>query len=285
MGLFSKKLEHDPDASPPEWSAAPEPIHAFGKYDDAPDDEYQAGEDFCARYPVSPPTLLSSHVVERIHSHGPKAWGMETPSTWRFKGAVTRTEHGTTMIETKKNCPSTCVLSDLPILAGLYDVPGDMEGVYFEVTIKTMHDTVAVGTACQPYPDFRLPGWNRLSAGFHLDDLRKFFEDPDGGRDYVGEGSDVKGIKEGDVVGCGYEFGRGVVFFTYNGRRLPDAFVGVYVPRTKWDVYAAVGVSDECEVQVNFGGEEFRWKEGNSGRWRVDRHVGSGRDEVPPVYS
>jgi hypothetical protein len=25
----------------------------------------------------------------------------------------------------------------------------------------------------------------RLSAGFHLDDLRKFFEDPDRGRDYV----------------------------------------------------------------------------------------------------
>lgn len=30
--------------------------------------------------------------------------------------------------------------------------------------------------ACKPYPLFRLPGWNRLSAALHLDDRRKFYE-------------------------------------------------------------------------------------------------------------
>ena len=34
-----------------------------------------------------------------------------------------------------------------------------------------------LGTICKPYPDYRLPGWNRLSAGLHLDDMQKFYED------------------------------------------------------------------------------------------------------------
>ena len=101
--------------------------------------------------------------------------------------------------------------------------------------------------------------------------MRKFFEDPDGGRDYS---SALTRVSPGDTFGCGYDFTRNSVFFTYNGMRLPDAFVGVYVPRTKYDVYAAIGVEGSCEVDVNFGGELFRWKEANEWAWRVEGHVG-----------
>ena len=41
-------------------------------------------------------------------------------------------------------------------------------------------------------------------------------------------------VSPGDVVGCGYEFGTGALFFTsftHNRRRLPNAFVGVYMLR------------------------------------------------------
>ena len=86
-----------------------------------------------------------------------------------------------------------------------------------------MNLIVTQGLACKPYPEYRLPGWNRLSVGLHLDDLHKFYEDPNGGRPYTGFPSDVT-IKEGDTVGCGYEFDTGSVFFTYNGIRLPNAF-------------------------------------------------------------
>jgi hypothetical protein len=137
----------------------------------------------------------------------------------------------------------------------------------------------------------------------HLDDLRKFFEDPDGGRDYTidatpgaglgaGGGTRLSRISPGDVVGCGYEFGTGgALFFTHNGRRLPDAFVGIYMPRVDHDVYAAIGFEGSNEVEVNFGSSDFLWKEGNDGAWRVDGHVGHmvgsgpGQDERLPSYS
>lgn len=128
-----------------------------------------------------------------------------------------------------------------------------------------------LGTACRPYPVWRLPGWNRMSAGFHLDDFRKFFEDPDGGRDYTDA---INRINPGDTIGCAYEFQTGTIFYTYNGLRLPPAFTGIYLPRHTQDVFAAIGVEGYCDFQVNFGGESFRWKEGNEWSWRVEGHVG-----------
>lgn len=200
---------------------------------------------------------------------GAKAWEMQVPTAPRFKGTISRTEYGTTSIRAQRECRETTLLSNLPIMGGLYDVPPEMEGVYFEITVNKMEGVVAIGTACRPYPEFRFPGWNRQSAGLHLDDMRKFFEDPDGGRDYIAEGK----LKPGDVIGCGYGFGRAVIFFTYNGERLPDAFTGVHLPRTAWDVYAAIGVCGECEVEVNFGCRGFAWKMPVE-RWAVERHLG-----------
>lgn len=155
------------------------------------------------------------------------------------------------------------------------------------VTCARLRLTSDIGTACKPYPEWRFPGWNRLSAGLHLDDMRKFFEDPNGGRDYTPELTEVS---EDDIIGCGYDFTRCSIFYTYNGRRLPDAFTGVYVPRTNLDVYAAIGVEGKCKFEVNFGGELFKWKEGNEWSWRVEGHVGrlsggpSGENDELPTY-
>lgn len=95
----------------------------------------------------------------------------------------------------------------------------------------------------------------------------------------------------GDTVGCGCAFAGGALFFTHNGVRLPDAFAGVYVPRQRYDVYAALGVEGANELEVNFGAELFRWKEGNEWAWRVEGHVGrlgggsGGGDEELPSYA
>jgi len=134
-----------------------------------------------------------------------------------------------------------------------------------------MDGTVAIGTASKPYPEYRFPGWNRLSAGLHLDDMRKFFEDPDGGQDFT---SGIRQLTPGDVVGCGYEFQHGEIFFTYNGSRFPAAFKGVYFPKEKQDVYAAIGVGGHVKLDVNFGAEPFIWKAGNTDEWRMARHIG-----------
>ena len=98
-------------------------------------------------------------------------------------------------------------------------------------------------------------------------------------------------VKPGDIVGVVYEWAHGVLFFTLNGARLPDAFIGVYLPRDAHDVYAAIGLAGPgaCALEVNFGaGPDFEWKEGNE--WKVQAHVGmmpggSGADDELPSYS
>jgi Ran-binding protein 9/10 len=108
--------------------------------------------------------------------------------------------------------------------------------------------------------------------------MRKFFEDPNGGRDYTGTHGYLQSLRAGDTFGFGYEFATGNIFFTRNGGRLPNAFIGKYLPtrhgETGYDVHAAIGVSGRTEVRVNFGVEPFVWKEANMPQWRVECHVG-----------
>jgi len=253
-----------------------------------------------------PPRLLPSDAVDRINTEGCKAWGIQLPTTPRFAGYVQSGNKGgpaVIKVQTMPQCKDVCLLSDLPMMAGLYDVQGKF-GVYYEILIHRMDGIIAigmpvhlctihrltfvVGTSCLPYPAWRLPGWNRLSAGLHLDDFRKFFEDPEGGRDYTDAFSR---ISPGDAVGCGYEFLTGTLFYTYNGVRLPPAFTGIYLPRQNYDVFAAIGVEGRCDFDVNFGGEFFRWQEGNEWAWRVEGHVGrlsggpGGYEDELPSYN
>ncbi|GLB34129.1 putative SPRY domain contaitning protein [Lyophyllum shimeji] len=288
-----------PSEAPPEWAPAPETSHQWGLRNEASSDDYRSAEEFCASHPVEPPRLLPSDVVDHINNVGCRAWAIEQPRTPRFKGKVrnqgdTKGRAAVVHVQTRPECQDTCLLSTLPLLAGLYDIHGK-QGVYYEVEIVQMDvdagGFVAVGTACRPYPDWRLPGWNRQSAGLHLDDMRKFFEDPDGGRDYLTDSFESISVRAGDTIGCGYEFSTGSLFFTYNGLRLPNAFKGVYLPRAAQDVYAAVGVSGGVEIKINFGGDVFRWKEGNEWAWRVEGHVGrlgggrAGEGDELPTYS
>lgn len=101
--------------------------------------------------------------------------------------------------------------------------------------------------------------------------MRKFFEDPDGGQDFF---DGIKKLQPGDIIGCGYEFQNGDIFFTYNGTRFPAAFKGVYFPREKQDIHAAIGVGGASHFEVNFGREPFAWKAGNTEEWRFARHIG-----------
>ncbi|KAH7915442.1 hypothetical protein BJ138DRAFT_1141744 [Hygrophoropsis aurantiaca] len=285
MSWFKRKnISESPP--PPGWAPAPEPSRIHGLFHEATEDEYEQAEAFIAKHPVEPPKFLPSHVVEQIATNGCKVWNIINPPTSRFSGSIQDRDKGGIKIATSASCKDVCLMSDLPIMAGLYDIKGKF-GVYYEVTIDRMDGIIAIGTACRPYPSWRLPGWNRLSAGLHLDDFHKFFEDPCGGREYI---QDLK-ISSKDTIGCGYVFSTGTIFFTYNGTRLPPAFTGVYLPRTTHDVYAAIGVEGINEFSVNFGNDVFKWAEGNEWSWKVEGHVGclSGSserdDEGLPAYS
>ncbi|KAF9816368.1 hypothetical protein IEO21_04121 [Rhodonia placenta] len=259
-----------PSRPPPAWEPAPEPSHPEPLYNDATIDSFERANTFCRENPVNMPMQLLPADLERISSEDCGAWRLEPPLGKSFCGDIyndyKRSTGRVVRLATYNGCEDTCVMSDLPLMAGLYDIRGKV-GFYYEVTVRKMNGVIAIGTACKPHPEWRFPGWDRLSAGLHLDDLRKYFEDSLGGRDYT---SDLTRIQPGDVIGCGYYFATGALFFTYNGQRLPDAFTGIYLPRTANDVYAAIGVEGENEFEVNFGSDCFKWVEGGEWQWKVE---------------
>jgi hypothetical protein len=310
--LFNRKKAHQisPESLvPPSWTPAPEIPHQRGLLSNASAKEWEEAKIFCRTFPPEPARFLSPAVLDKINAEGCGAWSLETPNSSRFKGRIVRAaQDGSALVHvvTLPGCKDTSLLSDLPIVAGLYGNQGKM-GIYYEIKILRMNGIIAVGEhqmfltqillrdvnvisgcASRPYPNWRLPGWERLSLGLHLDDFRKFFEDPFGGRDYD---SRLNRINPGDTIGFGYQFSTTTAFFTWNGIRLHDAFAGIFLPHEAHDVYAAVGVEGENEFEVNFGVELFRWKEGNEKAWKIDGHIGysastSGQtDEELPPYS
>lgn len=154
MGLFRRIFAHDEEQTvnqdsdaPPEWAPAVERSRTFGLYNEAPEEEYKAAEEFCRNNPPWAPRFLPSAVVEHIQEEGCKAWELETPQLRRFKGKVVNgssRKQKVCEVWTEKDCGDSCIMSNLPIMGGLYDVHGK-EGVYFEVTIKKMDGIIAIG--------------------------------------------------------------------------------------------------------------------------------------------
>jgi hypothetical protein len=93
--------------------------------------------------------MIPSDAVDRINAIGCKAWGIEVPTSPRFVGSVqnlndSKGGSGVVRIQTGAACKDVCLLSDLPILAGLYDTQGKT-GVYYEIYIHRMEGIIAIG--------------------------------------------------------------------------------------------------------------------------------------------
>ena len=145
--LFDKARArgYHPDASPPHRTLAAERTNIHGKHSNATFDDYKEAELFCARHPVEPPKHLPSDMVERLSQEGCKPWRMRPPSSPRFRGYVeSGIDRGMTKVVTDEECMCVCLFSDLPIVAGLYDIKGK-RGVYYEVVIGKMDGIIAIG--------------------------------------------------------------------------------------------------------------------------------------------
>lgn len=148
--LSSKgKKSHQSDASPPRWTPADEESHGRGRYAEATYDEYQEAELFCSRHNVERAKLLPSNMVLRLSQEGCKPWRMTPPTSPRFKGIVeygTENESlmGVTKVVTGNRCKDVCIFSNLPIMAGLYDINGK-RGIYYEVVVRKMGGIIAIG--------------------------------------------------------------------------------------------------------------------------------------------
>lgn len=171
MPWFKQKIAQfrhsgDPQLSadaPPAWTPTVGESLQDGLLSDAPEAEFEDAEKFCRAHPAQPPTLLASTDVEAIKQEGCSAWEIAQPSRElthpshgsRFQGqvevlhsqlAVTKV----TRVITTKNCGDVCLMSNWPIIAGLYDI-GDKTGVYYEVTVVKMKGTIAVGKLAELY--------------------------------------------------------------------------------------------------------------------------------------
>ncbi|KAJ3351145.1 hypothetical protein HDU83_009224 [Entophlyctis luteolus] len=122
---------------------------------------------------------------------------------------------------------------------------------YFEITISkcaTQTSYSSIGLVDQPLQYVSHPGTDPSSFGYKGQDGRKWSSN-------ISTSYGPK-FKEGDVVGCGFDFENREVFFVLNGRHLGTAFKNVGMKK----VYAAIGVHDPGEVvSVNLGTRPFRF--------------------------
>ncbi|RUS15149.1 concanavalin A-like lectin/glucanase domain-containing protein [Endogone sp. FLAS-F59071] len=179
--------------------------------------------------PESTPTDITLSQYLSIQEKGVSAWEFE-PDIETNIYVVGRTEIAFYYGE-------SCIQTNLPL-------PKNQEVYYWEAKIfeKPTTTTIAIGVATKPFPNWRLPGWNRHSIGYFSDTGHKRFNQPFTSRPYGPT------FNEGDVIGVGYRHRTGTIFFTRNGRKLEDAYTGL-----RFNLFPTVGANGPCQVHVNLG--------------------------------
>lgn len=110
-------------------------------------------------------------------------------------------------------------------------------------------DCIAIGLSTK-YSQSRMPGWDKLSYGYHGDDGGIFHSRGDMVRVYGPK------YGEGDTVGCGVNYENGGIFYTLNGSFLGYAWCGLgMVQEGNTELYPTVGVDSNCPLGLNFGNE------------------------------
>lgn len=213
--------------------------------------------------PNSLPTDITLSQFLSIQEKGVSAWCFEPD----YETVSSLLVHARTEITFLPDpASSSCVQSNLPL-------PKLNEVYYWEVKMFDLPETttVAVGLATKPYPPFRLPGLSRYSVAYHSNGDKShnypFTAAPFG-----------PALKEGDVLGVGYRPRTGTVFFTRNGRKTEDAFIGL----SRWNLFPTIGADGPCSVHVNLGQAGFVFIEANVKKWGLAPSVGT--LAPPPAY-
>ncbi|KAJ6604713.1 concanavalin A-like lectin/glucanase domain-containing protein [Mycena vulgaris] len=225
---------------------------------------YLRARDYQLQYlPNSLPTDITLSQFLSIQEKGVSAWSFE-PDYETVNSLIVHARTEITFLPDPAS--SSCVQSNLPL-------PKLNEVYYWEVKMFDLPEstTVAVGLATKPYPAFRLPGLNRYSIAYH--------SNGDKSHNYPFTASQFgPSLKEGDVLGLGYRPRTGTVFFTRNGRKLEDAFVGL----SRWNLFPTIGADGPCSVHVNLGQAGFVFIEANVKKWGLAPSVGT--LAPPPAY-
>ncbi|KAH9937636.1 concanavalin A-like lectin/glucanase domain-containing protein [Fomitopsis serialis] len=225
---------------------------------------YARAKDYQLQYrPNSFPTDITLSQFLSIQEKGVSAWSFEPD----FEAINSMLVHARTEITFLPDPSSaTCVQSNLPL-------PKLNEVYYWEVKMFDLPETtnVAVGLATKPYPWFRLPGLCRFSVAYHSNG------DKSHNYPFTAQSCGMP-LKEGDVLGVGYRPRTGTVFFTKNGRKMEDAYMGL----NNWNLFPTIGADGPCSVHVNLGQSGFVFIEANVKKWGLAPSVGT--LAPPPPY-
>lgn len=220
--------------------------------------------------PNSLPTDITLSQFLSIQEKGVSAWAFEPD--YESNPAVivqSRTELG--FLADAGIDGACCVQSNLPL-------PKLNEVYYWEAKMYELPPgtTVSIGLATKPFPSFRMPGWNKHSIGYFSSDGFKSTAYPFLSTSYG------PALTEGDVLGVGYRPRSGTVFFTRNGKRLPDAFTGLGYGLSAGNVFPTVAADGAAAVHVNLGQAGFVFIEANVKKWGLAPMLGT--LAPPPAY-
>lgn len=117
-----------------------------------------------------------------------------------------------------------------------------------------------------------LLGWSKYSIGYFSQDGFKSHNYPFFSQSYG------PAYIQGDVIGCGYRPRTGTVFFTRNGKKLEDAFIGL----NRYNLFPTIGANNSSEIHINLGQAGFVFIEANVKKWGLAPMVGT--RAPPPAY-
>ncbi|PKI84429.1 Protein ssh4 [Malassezia vespertilionis] len=234
---------------------------------------YALAAQWCLQYPPLSPrdTDITMPQFLGIQEKGVSAWNFD-PDYEVNQGAMVS---GRTEIQFLGGSPGmsqseggACTMqSNLPL-------PKMKDVYYWEAKMfsKPATTTVAIGLATKPYPSFRFPGYCKHSVGYFSHHGLKCYNHPFHAQSYG------PAYIQGDVIGVGFRPRTGAVFFTQNGRKLGDAFVGLH----EFNLFPTIAADGPAEVHVNFGQAGFVLIEANVKRWGLAPMVGT--LAPPPAY-
>ncbi|KAJ3253713.1 Rsp5p-dependent ubiquitination, sorting of cargo proteins at the multivesicular body [Boothiomyces macroporosus] len=130
----------------------------------------------------------------------------------------------------------------------------ECKGGFYQLGVIQMDPgaVIAIGFATCPHPNFRLPGYDNYSIGYHSS-----------GKVFINDrGKDCIPFKVGDTVGIGYRevdlprisnhtLNQTVFYFTHNGSRFGDEYLtdGFYPEH----IFPTVGTTRNCKIMLEFG--------------------------------
>ncbi|KAA1468221.1 SPRY-domain-containing protein [Dentipellis sp. KUC8613] len=225
---------------------------------------YLRAKEYQLQYPPnSLPTDITLSQFLSIQEKGVSAWSFD-PDYEMISSLLVHARTELTFLPDPAS--ATSVQSNLPL-------PKLNEVYYWEVKMFDLPEStnVAVGLATKPFPSFRLPGQARYSVAYNSNG-DKSYNYPFTASTYGG------GLKEGDVLGVGYRPRSGTVFFTRNGRKMEDAFIGL----NNWNLFPTIGADGPCSLHVNLGQAGFVFIEANVKKWGLAPSIGT--LAPPPAY-